>query len=105
MSIVYHEDNSITLPANKVISKGMFKIQRGGEVLAELDGVFDFTDIPPEHHEHLMMLIQSRGMRLVVPEPETQEEREERQQLYASLQAWRALPWWKRLFIPNPVKP
>lgn len=104
MSLTYHEDNSVTIPAPKVVHPGMFSIMQGNKVLAQVDGVFDFTDVPEEHHEMLMTLITNRGMIVSVPPPETDEERQEQAESLAKVAAWKALPWWKRWITPHPLR-
>lgn len=48
----------------KVMVPGMFTYTVGGEVVGKLDGVFDFSDLPPELHVAAVRDIQSHGMRL-----------------------------------------
>lgn len=92
-SFTWTEDHSVTVPGStKVVFPEMFSIERGGRVVASVDGVFDFKDVPPEHQWQLLSLIQQRGMSLVHPQAHPPTKKKETPKRPPSV--WERLLFW-----------
>lgn len=85
-SIQWAEDHSVSVPGStQVVFPKMFAIERGGRVVASVDGVFDFKDVPPEHQWQLVSLIQQRGITLVHPQAQPPAKKKETPERPSSL--------------------
>jgi hypothetical protein len=56
--------NCITPENSKVIYKDIITLRKKGEIVARVDGVFDFKDVPEEYHGNIVSLIQGRAITL-----------------------------------------
>jgi len=73
---ISHGSETIVTGPPIVMVPGQFQLVRDGEVVASIDGRYDFSKVDPQYHEQLFGLLRcQRGMNLVLlptrqPEPE-----------------------------------
>ena len=94
-------DNTFRMPTGTVVLHAAIRIAKGSRVVVDLDAKYDLNGIAPEYRQLCTRIIETQVPRISMGLL-TQEDVEADARYRECLAKYKALPWYKKLFVKYP---